>query len=78
MICPNCSTANEAGRKFCLECGTPLNTGCPNCGAQNPPNAKFCGECGTNLGSGNGAGSVAASARCAASLYLVPHLSAGS
>ena len=59
MICPNCSTANEAGRKFCLECGTPLNAGCPNCGAQNSPNAKFCGECGTNLANGIGAGSVA-------------------
>jgi class 3 adenylate cyclase/tetratricopeptide (TPR) repeat protein len=60
VICPNCSTVNEAGRKFCLECGTPLKAGCPNCGAQNSPNAKFCGECGTNLANGTGAGSVAA------------------
>ena len=60
MICPNCSTVNEAGRKFCLECGTRLNAGCPNCGAQNPAGAKFCGECGTNLVSGASGGSAAA------------------
>jgi class 3 adenylate cyclase/tetratricopeptide (TPR) repeat protein len=59
MICPSCSTVNEAGRKFCLECGTRLNAGCPSCGAQNPPTAKFCGECGTNLASGNNAVAVA-------------------
>ena len=50
MICPSCSTVNDAGRKFCMECGTRLDAGCPNCGAQNPPAAKFCGECGTTLG----------------------------
>ena len=47
MICTNCNTLNEAGRKFCMECGARLATGCPNCGAQNPDEAKFCGECGT-------------------------------
>ena len=45
MICPNCGTENDVGRKFCIECATPLAAGCPNCGTQNPPNAKFCGEC---------------------------------
>src|SRR4051812_50227389 len=49
MICPQCSTLNEQGRKFCMECGARLASGCPNCGAQNPPEAKFCGECGTTL-----------------------------
>src|SRR4051812_16539402 len=49
MICPQCNTLNEQGRKFCMECGTRLASGCPNCGAQNPPEAKFCGECGTTL-----------------------------
>jgi class 3 adenylate cyclase/tetratricopeptide (TPR) repeat protein len=51
MICPQCSTVNDAGRKFCMECGAHLATGCPNCGAQNPAEAKFCGECGTVLSS---------------------------
>jgi len=71
MICPNCSTLNEAGRKFCLECGTRLNAGCPNCGAQNPPSAKFCGECGTNLVAGSGTGSVV-NANSSAEVSSVP------
>ncbi len=56
MRCGNCGTQNDAGRRFCVECGTRLAPGCPQCGAQNPPAAKFCGECGTPLaGSGQAA-----------------------
>jgi len=55
MICPQCSTPNDAGRNFCIECGARLATGCPNCGAQNPAEAKFCGECGTTLTPGGAA-----------------------
>ncbi len=51
MICPNCAAENDAGAKFCNDCGTPLNAGCPNCGATNKPGAKFCNECGTVLAS---------------------------
>jgi class 3 adenylate cyclase/predicted ATPase len=51
VICANCGSANEAGAKFCNECGSPLAAGCPNCGATNKPGAKFCNECGTALGS---------------------------
>jgi class 3 adenylate cyclase/tetratricopeptide (TPR) repeat protein len=47
--CPACGTANEAGRKFCGECGTRLSAACPACGTANPPGTKFCGECGTAL-----------------------------
>jgi class 3 adenylate cyclase len=50
--CPNCSTENAAGRKFCAECGARLSAGCPSCGATNDPSAKFCGECGTALAVG--------------------------
>src|SRR5690349_15689841 len=49
MRCAACGTENEAGRKFCLECGSPLALGCAPCGAPNPPQAKFCGECGNAL-----------------------------
>ncbi len=49
MICPNCGTANEAGRKFCGECATPLAISCPSCGSPNTPGMKFCGECGTAI-----------------------------
>jgi class 3 adenylate cyclase/tetratricopeptide (TPR) repeat protein len=49
LICPACGSANEAGRKFCGECGTSLATACPSCGTSNAPGTKFCGECGTAL-----------------------------
>ncbi|HEX9311652.1 MAG TPA: adenylate/guanylate cyclase domain-containing protein, partial [Actinomycetota bacterium] len=49
MICSACGTENEAGRKFCRECGSALARVCPSCGATNDAAAKFCGECGTLL-----------------------------
>jgi len=52
VICPNCSSENTPGAKFCSECGTALATACPNCGAINKPDAKFCNECGTGLATG--------------------------
>ncbi len=55
MTCEGCGSQNEAGRKFCGECGRALALGCPSCGAPNAAATKFCGECGTSL-----AGPVAA------------------
>ncbi len=49
MICSSCSTENEAGRKFCAECGAAMAVACPKCGTSNAPGAKFCGECGDKL-----------------------------
>ncbi len=49
MTCTACGTENEAGRKFCMECGAPLARMCPSCGAANPEAGKFCGECGSAL-----------------------------
>ena len=51
MTCPTCGSANEAGRKFCGECGTKLAAVCTSCGTANQAGARFCGECGTPLGS---------------------------
>jgi class 3 adenylate cyclase/tetratricopeptide (TPR) repeat protein len=53
VICANCGTQNEAGRRFCDECGAGLAAACPNCGQANRPSAKFCGSCGTVLGDGS-------------------------
>ncbi|HSM37900.1 MAG TPA: adenylate/guanylate cyclase domain-containing protein, partial [Candidatus Limnocylindrales bacterium] len=50
LICASCGTPNEAGRKFCGECGTQLAVSCAACGTANPPGMKFCGECGAGLG----------------------------
>ena len=52
MICANCGTDNEAGRKFCKECASPLAVLCANCGTANAPDAKFCGECASPLRAG--------------------------
>ena len=49
MNCAACGTENDAGRKFCMECGAPLARPCPSCGTPNPPQSKFCGECGAAL-----------------------------
>ncbi len=49
MTCSSCGATNDAGRKFCIECGAALASVCGSCGAPNPAAAKFCGECGTRL-----------------------------
>jgi class 3 adenylate cyclase/tetratricopeptide (TPR) repeat protein len=49
MACPNCGADNPPDKRFCGDCGTPLESGCPNCGAVNPPDKRFCGDCGTPL-----------------------------
>ena len=55
VVCANCGTPNEAGRKFCSECGKGLGAACPNCGTVNTAGVKFCGECGSAMQSGIGA-----------------------
>jgi DNA-directed RNA polymerase subunit RPC12/RpoP len=64
--CPACGAANEAGRKFCNECGAKLVAApaatapataaggvvCPACGAENATGKKFCTECGGKLEAG--------------------------
>jgi class 3 adenylate cyclase/tetratricopeptide (TPR) repeat protein len=52
--CPSCGRANDAGNKFCGECGSPLVLVCPACGTRNGPDNRFCGECGTSLAVGVG------------------------
>jgi len=52
MNCPTCGSFNDAGRKFCGECGTRLAAVCTNCGTPNLGGTKFCGECGTPMAPG--------------------------
>jgi class 3 adenylate cyclase/tetratricopeptide (TPR) repeat protein len=49
MTCPSCAAENEAGKRFCTECGTALAVACSSCGASLSGSEKFCGECGTPL-----------------------------
>jgi class 3 adenylate cyclase/tetratricopeptide (TPR) repeat protein len=49
VVCSSCGTPNEAGRKFCAECGSRLGVACAACGTINPASVKFCGECGSTM-----------------------------
>src|ERR1700722_18280716 len=50
MHCAKCGAENPAGKRFCGDCGAPLENRCAQCGAENPPTKKFCGDCGNALG----------------------------
>jgi predicted ATPase/class 3 adenylate cyclase len=65
LSCPSCGSENEAGRKFCGECGSPLASACPSCGTPNAPGVKFCGECGAALTAASTPASPAAPAPAA-------------
>jgi class 3 adenylate cyclase/tetratricopeptide (TPR) repeat protein len=72
VICSNCGTPNEAGRKFCAECGTGLGVACNVCGTLNAPSVKFCGECGSRMAdAGAPAATMAASQEPSAERRLV-------
>ncbi|MGH2769486.1 MAG: double zinc ribbon domain-containing protein [Actinomycetota bacterium] len=49
MRCSTCGTQDDAGGKFCRECGALLPRSCPSCGSENDLRSKFCGECGAGL-----------------------------
>src|SRR6201996_2512476 len=49
MRCRGCGTENRSQRRFCGQCGAPLELLCPACGADNDPTDRFCGQCGTAL-----------------------------
>src|SRR5438270_11719947 len=49
MVCAACGSANDAGLKFCNNCGAPLSATCPTCSAPNRAGSRFCGECGSLL-----------------------------
>ena len=49
MKCPECSSDNREGAKFCNECGHKLEVACPKCTNVNRPGSKFCDECGQDL-----------------------------
>lgn len=52
MLCSTCDSENREGRRFCSECGAPLEAPCPQCGFENRAGEKFCGGCGSPLAAG--------------------------
>jgi hypothetical protein len=49
MRCPQCQTENDAGARFCEDCGARLEATCPSCGTPVTPGKKFCRSCGGAL-----------------------------
>ena len=55
--CTNCGASNLPGSKFCVSCGSAIDSGqnvptsyhCDKCGAENKSGAKFCENCGGPL-----------------------------
>ncbi|HVF42723.1 MAG TPA: SPFH domain-containing protein, partial [Pyrinomonadaceae bacterium] len=53
--CPKCGTPNQAGVKFCNNCGANVqqqqaaSVACPNCQAQVAAGSKFCNNCGQSV-----------------------------
>jgi class 3 adenylate cyclase/tetratricopeptide (TPR) repeat protein len=72
MLCPGCGTDNPDGKKFCGDCGTPLEVACPSCASPNPPGKRFCGECGAVLDAAAPAAPAAAPAPPAAAREPAP------
>jgi class 3 adenylate cyclase/tetratricopeptide (TPR) repeat protein len=49
MKCPRCQAKNDAGARFCEDCGARLEAACPSCGTPVTPGKKFCRSCGAAL-----------------------------
>ncbi|MBQ8747681.1 MAG: zinc ribbon domain-containing protein [Clostridia bacterium] len=51
VICPYCDEENDAGNKYCNECGKSLQKVivCPVCKTENTYKNKYCKECGASL-----------------------------
>ena len=52
VACGKCGTKNDAGSRFCDQCGQPLplEIRCPSCQAVNDADARYCDGCGAALG----------------------------
>jgi hypothetical protein len=49
ILCLRCNADNDAVRKFCKSCGSPLGILCDRCGSVNRFEDKFCGICGLSF-----------------------------
>jgi class 3 adenylate cyclase/tetratricopeptide (TPR) repeat protein len=72
VLCTSCSKENEAGRKFCGQCGAQLFVLCGHCEAPNSPEDRFCGDCGERLANA-ASSSTSESPRAASTVHLTTH-----
>ena len=49
MKCPRCQAENDAGARFCEDCGARLEVACAGCGTPVTPGKRFCRSCGAAL-----------------------------
>ena len=83
MKCPQCQAENEAGARYCGNCGSPLpqqpatrpkagnKIHCSRCGTPNPPDSTFCENCGNRLDRQGGPVPATRSSRSAAAAVPV-------
>jgi len=69
--CTSCRAINQAGRRFCRECGARLPRACPACGFANDDADRFCGGCGAALAAAPAAVPLGAASPAE---YTPPHL----
>lgn len=48
-VCPVCSLENEAGSKYCANCGGSIRRNCPECSKDVSIHSQFCTGCGTDI-----------------------------
>jgi Double zinc ribbon len=65
MTCSGCTHVNEAGRRYCGQCGLDNRPACVRCGFGNSATDRFCGGCGNAM-------SVAKSAATGPSSGMAP------
>lgn len=49
LFCYSCGASNAKTTKFCIKCGTQLQTKCPSCGKLVKISSKFCCCCGAQM-----------------------------
>ena len=50
VICKQCNTEVQEGKRFCADCGAPQFLRCPKCNAESAIGKSFCSDCGTSIG----------------------------
>ncbi len=49
VLCARCRSINESANRFCVNCGSVLQTNCPFCYTPNELDATYCVQCGANI-----------------------------